>query len=188
MARKKLSKRAKGRKLADEIEKLGERYLKRHRKLASMLKRKYVRSYELYEEPKEDVERIIRLMSKRLRMGIGLPKTRKGLITRLRKMTRQSIASLRQEIVQEQRDDYISSLVALGEDPEVVKQLTEEIEKIGWNKFLKSKYYLPLNNYGSPRLQRYLMQYGESPLITRMKDFINENKGLEPEDESEFEE
>lgn len=178
MARKRMTKKQKGEKLAKEIEALGEKYLKRHRKLASMLKRQYVRSYELYEEPKEDVERVIKLMAQRLRMGKGLPKTRTTLIKRLKKMTRTSIASLKREVVLEQKQDYINALRQLGEDENVIQEFSKRLDEIGWNKFLKSKYYIPLNNFGSPRLQRYIMQFKESPIMTRMKEFIDQNEEI----------
>ena len=171
---KKLSKRAKGRALAEEIEKLGARYLKRHRQLASMLRRKYVKTYELYEETPEDIDRIIRVMAKRLRMGIGLPKTRKGLLTRLRKMTRKSVASIRKEVVAQQREDYIAVLKELGDKQVDVDILVKRIDEIGWNKFLKSRYFIPIFNVGSPRLERYIMTFDESPTLTRMREFIIE--------------
>jgi hypothetical protein len=182
MARKKLSNRAKGRKLADEIEALGERYLKRHMKLQSMLKRKYVRTNELYEESPQDIERIIRVMAKRLRMGVGLPKSRKGLMTRLRSLTRKSVSSIRQQVIAQQRGDYLNALQNMGDNPELIDSLVKEIDRIGWNNFFNSKYYIPITNVGSPRLARYLSTFGESPTLTRMREFIEEyDKGKEEE-------
>jgi hypothetical protein len=174
MARKKLSKRAKGKKLATEIEALGERYLKRHMKLQSMLKRKYVRTNELYEESPQDIERIIRVMAKRFRMGVGLPKTRKGLMTRLRSLTRKSVASIKQQVVAQQREDYLNALSNMGETPAMIDSLAKELDRIGWNKFFKSSFYIPITKIDSPRLQRYISNYGESPMISRMRDFIEE--------------
>jgi hypothetical protein len=180
MARKKLSKRAKGKKLATEIEALGERYLKLHKKLQSMLKRKYVRTNELYEESPEDIERIIRVMAKRFRMGVGLPKTRKGLLTRLRSLTRKSVASIKQQVVAQQREDYLNALRNMGDNPQLIDSLVQEIDRIGWNKFFKSSFYIPITNVGSPRLARYLSTFGESPTLTRMREFIEaSDKGKE---------
>jgi hypothetical protein len=141
MARKKLSKRVKGKKLATEIEALGERYLKRHMKLQSMLKRKYVRTNELYEESPQDIERIIRVMAKRFRMGVGLPKTRKGLLTRLRSLTRKSVASIKQQVVAQQREDYLNALRNMGDNPQLIDSLVQEIDRIGWNKFFKIDFH-----------------------------------------------
>jgi hypothetical protein len=174
MARKKLSKRAKGEKLATEIEALGERYLKRHMKLQSMLKRKYVRSNELYEESPQDIERIIRVMAKRLRMGVGLPKSRKGLMTRLRSLTRKSVASIKQQVVIQERDQYLDLLVRVGENPSNVDALAKELDRIGWNKFFKSSFYIPITKIDSPRLQRYISMYGESPMISRLREFVEQ--------------
>jgi len=172
MAKRKPSKKAL--ELATQIESLGKRYLQRHRKLASMLRRRYVKSDELYEEPVQDVERTINLVVQRLRSGVGLPKGRKMILQRLKKMTRKSVASIRAEVVQQQRDDYIDALRNLGEDQATIDALVKQIDKIGWNRFFKSDLFVPLGNYGSPRLLRYIQQYGESPLTTRLRQFIDQ--------------
>jgi hypothetical protein len=159
--------------LASQIESLGKRYLQRHRKLASMLRRRYVKSGDLYEEPVQDVERTINLVVQRLRSGVGIPKGRKMILSRLKKLTRKSVASIREEIVMQQRDDYLEALRNVGEDENTITELTKQIDKIGWNKFFKSEFFVPLGNYGSPRLMRYIQQYGESPLTTRLRQFVD---------------
>jgi chromosome segregation ATPase len=163
--------------VASQIESLGKRYLQRHRKLSSMLRRRYVRSYELYEEPVQDVERTISLVVQRLRSGVGLPKGRKNILQRLKKLTRKSVALIREEIVMQQRDDYIEALRNLGEDENTINELIKEIDKIGWNRFFKSDLFVPLGNFGSPRLLRYIQQYGESPLTTRLRQFVDRVQG-----------
>ena len=70
----------------------------------------------------------------------------------------------------------------MGDNPELIDSLVKEIDRIGWNKFFNSKYYIPITNVGSPRLARYLSTFGESPTLTRMREFIEEyDKGKEEE-------
>jgi hypothetical protein len=84
---------------------------------------------------------------------------------------------IREEIVMQQRDDYIEALRNVGEDENTINQLIKEIDKIGWNRFFKSDLFVPLGNFGSPRLLRYIQQYGESPLTTRLRQFVDRVQG-----------
>jgi len=73
--------------LANEIEALREKYLKRHDVLHHHLSRKYVKTQELYEQPKSVVDSLLRTVVDRLQKGYQMPTQQVGLLGKLQKMT-----------------------------------------------------------------------------------------------------
>jgi hypothetical protein len=173
MATKKLTKKQL-KELARQIEELKDKYLKRHNVLRHHLAREYVRTQNLYEQPLSVVESTIRAVVNRLSMGYQMPHTQIGLLGQLSKLTAGSVKDVIKSVNEDAKKELIKYIVRakLGDTSDLVK----EIDKVGWDKFLQSKYYLPVNEIDSPRLRAYYQQFGETLTETRMRAFLNENR------------
>jgi hypothetical protein len=158
--------------LANEIEALREKYLKRHDVLHHHLSRKYVKTQELYEQPKSVVDSLLRTVVDRLQKGYQMPTQQVGLLGKLQKMTTGTVKDVIKVIGDDQWDELTSTIRDAHAQLPHTEHLIKKIEQIGRDKFLNSKYYVPIDEVGSPRLRRVLQQYGVTITEMRMKEFI----------------
>jgi len=89
-----------------------------------------------------------------------MPTQQVGLLGKLQKMTTGTVKDVIKVIGDDQWSELTSTIKKAHVGFSYADPLIEEIERIGRDKFLNSKYYVPIDEVGSPRLRRVLQQYG----------------------------
>ena len=61
----------------------------------------------------------------------------------------------------------------IGDFSPDMQMMVDSMSEREWSAFFQSKFFIPISAFGSPRLERYIQQFGESPLMTRLKNFLD---------------